>query len=87
MEIGKVYKSHVDSNLFRTPIYVGTINVLMLNVVQDNSATLEFTVKDHGEAGGGDFHVLVNEFTTKWLPVENIDVTDQVNAIMSPLYS
>ena len=83
MQIGKVYKSLQDTTKMRTIIVKEAGNILMMNVSFDATRDQEYIL----ETSQGDYHVTVGEFPSKWQEVENVDLSDEVNAYMAPKYA
>lgn len=76
---GRVYKNLQNTSLLRTVVYNGTQNVIMMNVDQDNTQTVEFDLDD----AGGDYHVTVGSFAASWEDFGEVDILDQVNAYLA----
>ena len=81
MVVGRVYKRTVDNNLQRVVMYKGPSEVVMMNIVQDNSATQEFTIDF-----ANDWAERVADFPSKWEEVEGLNLKTLVDAHMSPQY-
>lgn len=82
MEIGKVYKNKVDNTILRAIIYIGGVQLLAMNVNQDNTQEIEFTLDTSAE-----WAEAVSTFDNMWEEVEGLTVIDQVKAYMGPMYA
>lgn len=80
--IGKVYKAVADNNLLRTVIYDGPQVTEMMNVDQDNTQTIEFTLNTVAN-----YQQNTGSFATAWEEVEGLEIKSQVDAHMAPKYT